>query len=98
MYRRRHDELVAALRAEPTPFELVGIAAGLHLTALLPPGHEESPLLRRAFGQSLGLWGLKQHFHGPDGRHGLVLGFSRSSGPQFPYALAALRQVLRPQP
>jgi GntR family transcriptional regulator / MocR family aminotransferase len=41
LYRRRRDVLVDALERELPNVRIGGIAAGLHLVAYLPPGHDE---------------------------------------------------------
>ena len=95
VYRRRRDLLVAALSESAARIELTGISAGLHLTALLPPGIDEQAVVARARDASFALWGLAQHWTDTPKRGGLVLGFSRSTTPQFPHAVAQLTALLR---
>ena len=95
VYRRRRDLLVAALSESSERIELTGISAGLHLTALLPPGIDEHAVVARARDASFALWGLAQHWTGTPKRGGLVLGFSRSTTLQFPHAVAQLTALLR---
>ena len=97
VYRRRRDALVASVGALPGgPLELMGIAAGLHLTALLPEGRDEVALVARAAQESMALWGLAQHWAEPrdDRRGGLVLGFSRATSPQFARSVEHLCRLL----
>ncbi|WKX70853.1 PLP-dependent aminotransferase family protein [Streptomyces sp. XD-27] len=56
-YRRRRDQLVAALAEHAPHIEVTGIAAGLHAVLRLPPGTERS-VVRGAAWQGLALEGL----------------------------------------
>ncbi|WP_431043904.1 PLP-dependent aminotransferase family protein [Streptomyces sp. P1-3] len=56
-YRRRRDQLVAALAERAPHIKVTGIAAGLHAVLRLPPGTERS-VVRGAAWQGLALEGL----------------------------------------
>ena len=47
-YRARRDALVAALQTELPEATVKGIAAGLHVTVELPPGHDTRAIRRAA--------------------------------------------------
>ncbi|MEU4352412.1 PLP-dependent aminotransferase family protein [Streptomyces sp. NPDC023838] len=91
-YRRRRDQLVAALRAKAPHIGIGGIAAGLHAVLDLPPG-TESAAVRAASRQGLALDGLAAYRH-PDSdmppRDGLVIGYGTPPDHAFESALRAL--------
>ncbi|BCJ38779.1 GntR family transcriptional regulator [Actinocatenispora thailandica] len=91
-YRRRRDELVAAL---PAGLPVTGIAAGLHLLVGLPPGVSEAALVGAARRRSLGLAGLSSHY-GRSGRRPpqLVVGYGTPPEHAFRPALRALVELL----
>ncbi|WP_343245101.1 PLP-dependent aminotransferase family protein [Streptomyces sp. SID14478] len=61
-YRRRRDQLVAALAARAPSVRATGIAAGLHAVLQLPPGTEQSVVSAAAW-QRLGVAGLSSFRH-----------------------------------
>jgi GntR family transcriptional regulator / MocR family aminotransferase len=75
-YRRRRSVLEAALRRWLPEASILGVAAGVYLTALLPDGADEPAVIRRAAERGVGLEGLATHRATGDGRPGLVLGFA----------------------
>jgi GntR family transcriptional regulator/MocR family aminotransferase len=91
-YRRRRDELVAAL---PAGLPVTGIAAGLHLLVGLPAGVSESAVVNAARRRSLGLEGLSAHY-GRSGRRPpqLVIGYGTPPDHAFRPALRALVDLL----
>ncbi|MFF4317282.1 PLP-dependent aminotransferase family protein [Streptomyces sp. NPDC001568] len=92
-YRRRRDELVAALAGK---VPVSGIAAGLHAVLDLPAGAERS-LVQAAAWQDLALEGLARYRH-PDSdlpvRDALVVGYGTPSDSAWAPALAALLAAL----
>ncbi|MFG2618345.1 PLP-dependent aminotransferase family protein [Streptomyces sp. NPDC048507] len=92
-YRRRRDELVAAVAGK---VPVSGIAAGLHAVLDLPPGTERA-LVRAAAWQDLALEGLVRYHH-PDSamppREALVVGYGTPSDSAWTPTLEALRAVL----
>ncbi|MFF9017741.1 PLP-dependent aminotransferase family protein [Streptomyces sp. NPDC014870] len=94
-YRRRRDELVAALAAHAPRTRVSGIAAGLHAVLELPAG-QEPEALRSAAWQGLAVRGLS-HFRHPDtapAQDGLVVGYATPPDSAWSGALAALCRVL----
>ncbi|MEU0137915.1 PLP-dependent aminotransferase family protein [Streptomyces sp. NPDC006296] len=94
-YRRRRDQLVAALAARAPGFRVSGIAAGLHAVLELPDG-TEGPVVQAAAWQGLALERLSRFRH-PDagpGRDGLVIGYGTPSESGWAGALDALCRVL----
>ncbi|MCX5204689.1 PLP-dependent aminotransferase family protein [Streptomyces sp. NBC_00237] len=95
-YRRRRDDLVAALAAHAPHVRTTGIAAGLHAILELPPGTERE-VVRAAHWQGLAVEGLATHRH-PEapgaGRDGLMVGYATPSDRGWPGALGALIRAL----
>ncbi|MFB7371555.1 PLP-dependent aminotransferase family protein [Streptomyces sp. NPDC056222] len=94
-YRRRRDELVAAVAAHSPETRVSGIAAGLHAVLELPPGLEPA-VLRSAAWQGLALFGLNRFRHPdvPTTQDGLVVGYGTPPDSAWAGALAALCRVL----
>ncbi|MFG2643236.1 PLP-dependent aminotransferase family protein [Streptomyces sp. NPDC048370] len=94
-YRRRRDELVAAVAAHSPRTRVSGIAAGLHAVLELPAGQEQE-VLRSAAWQGLAVLGLNRFRH-PDAaptHDGLVVGYATPPDSAWSGALAALCRVL----
>jgi GntR family transcriptional regulator / MocR family aminotransferase len=89
VYRRRRDALVRALAAELPDWEPTGIAAGLHLVALLPPGSDEAAVLAAARERGVALYGLGEHSVGPR-PPALLLGYGRIAEPAIAPGVAEL--------
>src|SRR5262249_11758463 len=77
-YRRRRDELVAALAERVPTLRPVGLAAGLHFTLWLPrDGPSEDEVVARAAERSIGLLSLGSLWHDPAGKPpGLLIGYA----------------------
>lgn len=97
-YRRRRDQLVAALAERAPHVTPTGIAAGLHAVLRLPPGTEKAALKAAAW-QGLALDGLAAFRH-PDSTmstsDGLVVGYATPPEHAYPAALDALCRALPP--
>ncbi|MFE1174656.1 PLP-dependent aminotransferase family protein [Streptomyces sp. NPDC058773] len=97
-YRRRRDQLVAALADRAPHVRVSGIAAGLHAVLELPPGTEQS-IVRAARRQGLALRGLSS-FHDPTApqpaRDGLVVAYGTPPDHSFANTLDALLRALPP--
>ncbi|WP_405777966.1 PLP-dependent aminotransferase family protein [Streptomyces sp. NBC_00859] len=94
-YRRRRDQLVAALAERAPGVKVSGIAAGLHAVLELPEGTERS-VVQAAAWQGLALDGGSQFRHAgvADGRDMLVVGYGTPSDSAWAGALDALCRVL----
>ncbi|MEU7280233.1 PLP-dependent aminotransferase family protein [Streptomyces sp. NPDC045431] len=94
-YRRRRDQLVAALAERAPHIRVSGIAAGLHAVLELPPGTERS-VVQAAAWQGLALQGLDGFRHpGVERtRDGLVVGYGTPTDSAWAGALDALCRVL----
>ncbi|GAA4860025.1 PLP-dependent aminotransferase family protein [Kitasatospora terrestris] len=94
-YRRRRDQLVAALARRAPQVRVTGINAGLHAVLELPSGApDEAELLRRAERAGVRLhargWCRAAGADGPAAGSALVIGFGTPSDHAFPAALEAL--------
>nr|WP_229904233.1 PLP-dependent aminotransferase family protein [Lentzea cavernae] len=94
-YRRRRDQLVAALAAHSPATRLTGMAAGLHVLAELPHG-DESVVCQGSAWQRLAIHGLADFRHpgAAPGRDALVIGYATPSPSAWNGALRALAQLL----
>jgi GntR family transcriptional regulator/MocR family aminotransferase len=75
-YRRRRDVLVQALASELPMVKIRGIAAGLHVLALFPPGYDEQRILDEARKRRIGVYGLSEHRVAAGGDAALLLGYA----------------------
>jgi GntR family transcriptional regulator/MocR family aminotransferase len=88
VYRRRRDEMLRVLAPH---FEVIGLSAGLHLTALT---EREVELVERARARSIALFGIGDHVIGEQTMRGLVVGYSRSPGHAYAGTLERLDAFL----
>jgi len=95
-YRRRRDDLVAALGTVPA-IRVRGIAAGLHAVVDLPDdGPAEADVVASLAAAGVVVHGLGGYWHRPRSRRpGIVVGFGTPAEHAFPAALAALTDALR---
>ncbi|MEU4252979.1 PLP-dependent aminotransferase family protein [Amycolatopsis sp. NPDC026612] len=97
-YRRRRDQLVAALAERAPHVTPTGIAAGLHAVLRLPPGTEKAALKAAAW-QGLALDGLAAFRHPGSTMStmdGLVVGYATPPEHAYAAALDALCRALPP--
>ncbi|WP_328887493.1 MocR-like pyridoxine biosynthesis transcription factor PdxR [Streptomyces sp. NBC_00316] len=94
-YRRRRDQLVAALAERAPALHVSGIAAGLHAVLELPEGTERS-VIQAAAWQGLALEGLSRfrHADAEPGGDALVIGYGTPTDSAWTGALEALCRVL----
>lgn len=99
-YRRRRDQLVAALADRAPHVRVSGIAAGLHAVLELPPGTEQA-VVEAARWQGLALEGLSR-FRDPAApqpvRDALVVAYGTPPDHSFAGVLDALLRALPPAP
>ncbi|MFI5593791.1 PLP-dependent aminotransferase family protein [Amycolatopsis sp. NPDC051758] len=95
-YRRRRDQLVAAVASRAPGIRVSGIAAGLHAVLDLPAGTERE-VIATAAKAGLAVGGLGDFAHpSVQGGDGLVVGYATPSDSAWSGALAALCEVLPP--
>ncbi|WP_433549394.1 PLP-dependent aminotransferase family protein [Streptomyces sp. CA-294286] len=95
-YRRRRDDLVAALARHAPHVTVSGIAAGLNAILELPPGTERS-VVRAAHWQGLAVEGLSgfRHPQAPgEGRDGLMVGYATPTDSAWAGTLETLIRAL----
>lgn len=93
-YRRRRDVLVDALEKQLSGVEVRGIAAGLHLLAVLPPGVDEQRVLVEARARGIGLSGLGEHSIRPPAQQALLLGYAASREPTIRAGVRRLAEAV----
>ena len=100
-YRRRRDQLLAALAQEAPDVRVTGLAAGLQAVVELPRGSEHS-VVQAAARRGLAVSGLAEFRYEATGtgwqlplRDALVVGYAAPSDSAWPGALDALCTVLR---
>jgi GntR family transcriptional regulator/MocR family aminotransferase len=94
-YRARRDSLVAALEAELPEAEVVGIAAGLHVTVRLPYGGEDA-LREEAARRRILLETMRDFRPDHDGPLTLMLGYGQLPEAAIPAAVRELAAALSP--
>jgi GntR family transcriptional regulator / MocR family aminotransferase len=95
LYRTRRDQLIDTLNTAIDYPDIRGVAAGLHLTIVLPEHIDEGTVVRQARDEHrLALWGLRQHYLTDNTVGGVVLGYSRTPT-DFRQSLIHLADVLR---
>ena len=78
VYRARRDALLGAIKRHLPGFEPAGASAGLHVTAWLPPGLQEAPIMERAAAGGVAMSGLARYHADPaTARQGLLFGYGR---------------------
>ncbi|MEU7643616.1 PLP-dependent aminotransferase family protein [Streptomyces huasconensis] len=95
-YRRRRDQLVAALAERSPETRATGIAAGLHAVLELPPGTEQS-VVQAANWERLAVQGLSRFRHplaAVRRQDALVVGYGTPAEHAWAGALEALCRVL----
>ncbi|MGW2208346.1 MocR-like pyridoxine biosynthesis transcription factor PdxR [Streptomyces sp. NPDC001781] len=95
-YRRRRDQLAAAVADRAPEVTVTGIAAGLHAVLRLPPGTEQA-VVRAAHWQGLALHGLAFYRHRlarAEPQEALVVGYGTPPDSTWPTVLEALCRAL----
>jgi GntR family transcriptional regulator/MocR family aminotransferase len=73
IYRSRRDALLRALARYTPALRPVGISAGLHVLAWLPPGMDEERVVAEARSRDLGVYGVGSYRIARDGAPGALL-------------------------
>jgi GntR family transcriptional regulator/MocR family aminotransferase len=76
VYRRRRDALLGALQTRLPELRPVGISAGLHLTAWLPPDLDEAAVVEAAARRGLRVYGIAPYRMDATGEPGLLFGYA----------------------
>lgn len=91
LYRCRRDALIAALQMRRSGWTIRGIAAGLHLVAMLPRGIDERQVARTAADHDVRLYPIGAYWqHRPKHEpQGLVLGYAHLTEREITDGVAA---------
>jgi GntR family transcriptional regulator/MocR family aminotransferase len=95
IYRKRRDTLLAALRRKLPQLKPVGVSAGLHLLAWLPPGIDERLVIAEAASLGLGIDGLEPYrVERSDGPGGLIFGYAGANEQAIAEGVEILAQAV----
>ncbi len=95
VYEERRRVLIEQIERQLGPsYEIMGTAAGMHLTLLLADNVRDRQIAERAVKQRLWLSALSLSYIGRSPRQGLVLGFGNSPVAQIPKAVLLLKEIL----
>ena len=94
-YRRRRDTLVRSLERELPEVEIRGVAAGLYVAAVLPPGLDEARVLAEARERGIGLSGMSEHRVRTQGEPTLLLGYAVLKEPAIRMAVKKLAEAVQ---
>ncbi|EWM13147.1 PLP-dependent aminotransferase family protein [Kutzneria sp. 744] len=93
-YRKRRDYLLSALATTVPQVRPFGIAAGLHITLLLPDGIEENDVQAVLTDHGVGAHLLSAYARRRSAPPGLVIGYATPPGHAYPAAVQALVTAL----
>jgi GntR family transcriptional regulator / MocR family aminotransferase len=82
------------LERELPEVEVRGVAAGLHVVAVLPRGTEEKRVLTEARARGIGIYGMSEHRVRPGGEPALLLGYAVSNEPAIRAAVRKLAEAV----
>ncbi|WP_397561108.1 PLP-dependent aminotransferase family protein [Spongiactinospora sp. 9N601] len=94
-YRRRREQLIAALAERLPGLRVEGIAAGMHLLLRLPADLDDAAIAARALDKGVQVAPLSQFSHSGHPGSGLVLGYGRITERDMNPAVAALATAIR---
>lgn len=84
LYLQRRAALVETIHKRMEPkLEVIGAEAGMHLTALLPPGVSDVAISRRAAEMGISAMPLSSCYANPPRRGGLILGYGGTDARQI---------------
>ncbi|MFC0680065.1 PLP-dependent aminotransferase family protein [Lysobacter korlensis] len=94
IYRRRRDVLIDAMNEQVPELDPVGIAAGLHIFAWLPPDLPEVEVIAAARRRGLMVAGIHDYRHGTEDRGGLLLGYAKLQEDMIRRGVGIVRRAL----
>jgi GntR family transcriptional regulator / MocR family aminotransferase len=95
LYHERRSALVTSLNRDLGPAaEVLGSAAGMHLTVTIRNGDGDVEIAQRAAQQNLWIWPLSVSYLGKPSRQGFILGFGNAAVEEIPRAVRKLRHLL----
>jgi len=96
LYMERRRALVRAIRAEIGDLlEVTGGEAGMHLTALLPPGTDDVAVSKRAAQKGISATPLSTCYLRPPARGGLILGYAGVNAHQIHDGIRKLKMSMQ---
>lgn len=94
LYAERRRVLADSIGKElGSTVKVLGDAAGMHLTLMLPPQSVDTEIAMRAARQNLRMWPLSTSYLG-EARPGLILGFGSVAVEEIPAAVRKIRKLL----
>jgi GntR family transcriptional regulator / MocR family aminotransferase len=97
VYRRRRDALLGALHTHLPDLKPVGVAAGQHVVAWLPPHLDEAEVVAAAAAHGVRLHRVAPYRLSPGGPGGLIFGYATLSERAITDGVALLAASLRPR-
>lgn len=95
-YRRRRDDLVAAVRSQIPSVAVEGVAAGYHALLRLPPGADEAAVVAALARAGVAVPGVSEYtVGGRSAEPGLLVGYGTPAQHSYPAALEALTSTLK---
>jgi len=95
-YRARRNALLDALRRHLPEYRVRGAEAGMQLLLELPPGTDETAIVRAAARRGIELWNLYEMRLQPEpSARGLLVGYGTIKDSVIDGAVAALAEVIR---
>lgn len=95
LYEDRRRVLIEEIERQfGSSYQVIGTAAGMHLTLFLDDRSRDLQVAARAVEKNLWLSALSTSYIGPSPRQGLVLGFGNSPSAQIPRAIRILSEIL----
>ncbi|GAA4415374.1 PLP-dependent aminotransferase family protein [Actinokineospora soli] len=95
VYRARRDALLRALRDQLPSLRPVGVSAGLHLVAWLPPGISAADAVAAARSAGVGVGGVGPYRLAPSDQQGLIFGYATLNERAIVEGITALSGTLR---
>jgi GntR family transcriptional regulator/MocR family aminotransferase len=95
IYSERRNALAEAIQSEfGTKLEVIGGAAGMYLTVMLPSGFNDREIAMRAAEHKLFLSPLSPTYFGENPQQGFILGFGGTPASEIPQAVKRMRGQL----
>ena len=95
LYMERRVVLAKAIQIQMGDWlEVIGAEAGMHLTALLPPGMDDVALSRQAVQNGVSAMPLSSCYSRPPARGGLILGYGGANLHQIHNGVRKLRMIM----
>lgn len=95
LYMERRKALADAIQEQMSgKLEVIGVEAGMHLVALLPPGVSDVEVSRKAAEVGISAMPLSSCYLKPPVRGGLILGYGGTDAQQIRQGMRKLRMLV----